>query len=377
MSKDNNIVSITDFEPDDSFFDDLRDGNFVLVLGAGFSFGIKNLVESNDIEKINEELKRIGRSDFLQFDLCKTIPLGKAFVDISNILYNKSFEKSDYRLAANQWSNFKLNSDFDLSTFFRKLFTADKKYIEDNIELLESIFIPKWHNIYTLNFDTVLEEIISIRNLSGKYKMYSYPEEPGFETRPSVPLIAHLHGTILTKDLDNLVFSDFSFTKIRSSQQSLYDNLHAEIKSGKKMLIVGTQFNDSAIDDKLTHDIPDFVFYHFDTEHNTIEGKKFAENTSTSNYITLFKGEDNKGTKLFLQFLQDNKDKIENIEIDGAEIINDEFIKEIKNGIKFSKKNFFTSKLEDNCQWYGVIQKYDIKREKYLSIRDIALQSFN
>ena len=373
-------ISISDFDPDDSFFDELGEGGFVLVLGAGFSFGIKNLIEPNDVEELNNELERIGRNNLLQFDLCKTIPLGKDFVAISNIIYETGFDpKTDYRLAANQWSGFKLNGDFDLSVFFRKLFTANKRDIEDKIELLESIFVPNWHNIYTLNFDNVLEEILSIRNLTHKYKTYSYPEEPGFETRAPLPIIAHLHGTIQTNDLNNLVFSDDSYTKIRGSQQSLYDNLHAEIKSGKKILIAGTQFNDSVIDDKLTHDISDFVFYHFDTDHKSIEGKKFAKNRSTSKYITLYRDQDNLGTNLFLQFLQENKDKIERIQIDGAEVINRAFIERIKTeGTEknYQPADFYFAKQIDSCQWYGIEKNWDAKRAEYVDIRREIFKSF-
>ena len=372
-------IKFEELKHDDEFFNDLRDGNFILVLGAGFSFGIRNIVESIDIDEINEELKRIGRTVFLHFDLCKTIPLAGRFVNISNIIFEKHFYENEYRLAANQWSDFKLNSDFDISFFFRKLFTPDTKYIEDNIELLKSIFIPKWHNIYTLNFDTVLEKIILKENLSGKYKIYSYPEEPGFETRPSVPIIAHLHGAITTIALDNLVFSDNSYSKIRHSQQSLYDNLHAEIKSGKKILILGTQLNDSAIDDKLTHDIHDFIFYHLDIEHNTIEGKKFANNKETSHYITLFEDENKKGTPLFLQFLLNNKSRIENISITGAKLIDKKFIEEVEKvgtGRNFQPADFYLAKQIAECQWYGITKGWYVEREDFRKLRTEVFEAF-
>ncbi|MBK6915418.1 MAG: hypothetical protein IPH11_17775 [Ignavibacteriales bacterium] len=94
-------------------------------------------------------------------------------------------------------------------------------------------------------------------------------------------------------------------------------------------------------------------------------------------FIKLYKDECIKGTKLFLQFLQDNKDKIENIHIEGAEVINSTFIRRIKNGKQFTKPDFYTAKQDENCQWYGVINNYDVVRNDYGKVKTIASSCFD
>ncbi|MBB4807060.1 hypothetical protein HNP38_002364 [Chryseobacterium defluvii] len=65
----------------------------------------------------------------------------------------------------------------------------------------------------------------------------------------------------------------------------------------------------------------------------------------------------------------------ERLEIAGATIIDEEFIETIKTGKHFTEPEFYVAK-QNNCQWYGITQGYDIIRKGYSDLKNIIVGSF-
>jgi hypothetical protein len=62
--------------------------------------------------------------------------------------------------------------------------------------------------------------------------------------------------------------------------------------------------------------------------------------------------------------------------LSGAELINKEFINRISNE-RFSLSEFYTAKHDDRCQWFGILKKWDIKREIYTKVFQTLFTSFD
>lgn len=62
--------------------------------------------------------------------------------------------------------------------------------------------------------------------------------------------------------------------------------------------------------------------------------------------------------------------------IPGADIINQAFIEKIENDIEFSATQFYSAKQDTDCQWYGIIKKYDIDRDIYSDLKNTVLSDF-
>ncbi len=330
---------------DDSFFSDLRDGNFILVLGAGFSFGVPN--------------KAGG-----------TIPIGEQFVKLTKERFGLTYDL-DYSSAAEVWET-QIKGDENLISEFKDLFLVDDSKFDS--KKYAPIFLPKWYNIFTLNFDDVLE--VTQKNTKGnQLKVLSYPHE---STDSEEPDILHLHGLINNETtFDTIVFTPTSYAELPFKHHTLYNVLHGDVKDHKKnIVIVGSQFREITVRQKFFKDLPkgnNVRIFHFDikTELNYV-----PEFTARGyNFILLDK--DKGGIEVFLQFLQAHKDKIENIQVEGAEIINSTFIRRIREGKKFSNADFYTAKQDDDCQWFGIINNFDVVRNDYNRIRGIALSCFN
>jgi len=60
----------------------------------------------------------------------------------------------------------------------------------------------------------------------------------------------------------------------------------------------------------------------------------------------------------------------------GIEVIDQVFYNRIKTGFSFSKMEFYLSKHNEECQWYGVINYYDFIRSETSQIKSIATSSF-
>ncbi len=63
-------------------------------------------------------------------------------------------------------------------------------------------------------------------------------------------------------------------------------------------------------------------------------------------------------------------------QISGATIINEEFINTIKSGKAYTMSEFYGAKL-NNCQWYGIINNFDVIRNEYQNLKNAVIDSFN
>jgi hypothetical protein len=340
----------------DSFFNELRNGDYVLVLGAGFSYGIPN---------------RSGG----------TIPVVKEFVALSNKKFNISLDLSDFNTAADAWQRY--IEEGNLSVFerkerfeeFKNLFLVDKDKFEYKKALFSCILIPKWSHIYTFNFDNVLDLLILDKGLNYEVQYY----EAGSFSPANKRGIGYLHNSILrSESIGDLVFTRYQYAeKIleKGKDNHLYYALLNDIKIHKKNLfIIGCQFNEETI-----------YTYLLNKERGIREDLKIInisfnskpnygfeiENVLKNNYWI------NCSAESFLTFLQENKHKLIDLSLDGADVINYSFIDKIKKGAVFSKAQFYSAKQDDHCQWYGILNGYDIFRKDYETIKNAVLNAFS
>lgn len=305
----NNELTIQQIEADNSFLEDLREGNFVLVIGAGFSFGIRNMVNEKDIKEINDAIKKNGGTLELDFETCKYIPLTEKFKSITErIFFKEKYTGIEFALYANDWKNYgyKFN-DFDLRIFFKNLFIANEELFEqEKNDLYKFILVPNWRDIYTLNFDTVIDHLIKINQKNNEYGVVSIPET-AIMRHPSV---AYLHGSIAINNLEQLIFCDDEYSKQRKIEHTLYDSLFGQLRSGKKLIIIGTQFAENIIHDKLFAELPDdLAIYHFEIEnHKFIRKHYIRERTTNYNFIQIESTE-----QLLRDFFEKNAAKIEKV----------------------------------------------------------------
>jgi len=352
-------ITLEELEEDDSFFEGLRNEEFCLVLGAGFSFGIKNKTKQNDI---------VG----LDYDIHKNIPLTGQFKLITQKIFtDRALKKTTFSTDANVWKNEHFQKgNQNLEQFFRDLFTVDEDWFEkEKKKLYKNILLPSWRDIYTLNFDNVLDYLVSSTKEGKKYKNAAYPSQTTVSYHPS---LVHLHGSITDTNLESLIFYGDIYSRQHKQDHTLYDPLHGELKSGKKLLIIGTQFAEEIIDSRLFEDLPDGItIYHFERDNENFREKPYIN--KNRNYYHFIKIND---ISDIFDFLTKNRDKIKNIQLDGSLTINNSFIDIIKKGHDFSKSKFYSAKQDDNCQWYGIINDYDVVRRDYPKIKATVLNAF-
>ncbi|MBP9151726.1 MAG: NACHT domain-containing protein [Flavobacteriales bacterium] len=248
-----------------TFFDVLKNGNSVLVLGAGFSIGVRNATNAEDLAHF-----------LIPSEHYDTIPTGSAFVRLTNELFVEEQPVTKYQAAANLWETYEYKvGGIDLSGFFRNLFIPNKEaFMADKQGLYSSIFLPNWHGIFTFNFDTVLETIVDIDYLEPFYYSLWYPRHRGVLPRRDQTHITHLHGIITDEKLSNLVFGTRGYNTLRKEGHTLYDALHNAADEGLTLCIIGTQFDEETIDDKffewLRHDV---TIFHFDQNNSDFRTK--------------------------------------------------------------------------------------------------------
>ena len=63
-------------------------------------------------------------------------------------------------------------------------------------------------------------------------------------------------------------------------------------------------------------------------------------------------------------------------QISGATIINEKFINSVKSGKAFTMPEFYGAKQNNNCQWYGIINDFDIIRNGYEELKEVVINSF-
>jgi hypothetical protein len=331
-------LTFEDLKQDAEFLYGLQNQQFVLVLGAGFSYDVKSL------SSIQEN-----------------IPLGSDFTTLTNTKFDQNV--SDYNTAANLWG-YHSKKDPQLSDEFKNLFLADP--VAFKYKQFQRLFIPKWHNIYTLNFDNVLD--LAQENLKVNYPIFSYPINPS-----NVPnSISHLHGRITDAfDFDDIVFSPQDYNASIAHNHSLYTSLHGNIKTeGKDLIVIGTQFKERRVLKMFFEglDDVDFKIYHFELKND--DTRAYPEFTEKDyNFIKI------KGTHEVLDFLEDNKHAIHSYDLEGAKIIDRAFKEELKTK-SFTPHDFYISKLSQNCQWYGCNEGWAIKRELYENLKKTVVNSF-
>ena len=340
-------IRLIDLTEDIAFFDDLREGNFVLVLGAGFSYGVPNKANS-------------------------TIPIGDDFAKITKVKFNIPYNP-DYSSAAEIWEA-QIGLYPKLLDEFKRLFIVDETKFD--FKLFSALFIPKWHNIFTLNFDNVLD-VTQQQTQRRKLKIFSYPFDTIGNNEPN---IFHLHGVINEETtLDKIVFTPHSYIALEAKRHDLYDVLHGDVGTlKKKILIIGSQFKELIVRTKFFKELPEnksVKIYHFDTKTELENVNEFMNRDYT--FIKLEDEDGNVGTKLFLQFLENNKHKIRNISLEGAITVNQGFINTINKSDKISKSKFYSAKQDENCQWYGILNDYDIVRKDYKKIKDEVKKAFS
>lgn len=339
-----NNLTFEELKNDKTFIDGLRNEDFVLILGAGFSYGVKN------------------KSHHADFD---TIPLGFNFLKLTNTKFDSEIDK--YRIAAGKWkSAYEETKDEKLLEEFRNLFLADEKAF--NYTSFERVFLPNWFKIYTLNFDNVLD--LAQKNLSRKYPIFAYPNDVS-NTKNS---ISHLHGKIDNDfQFDNIVFSPSDYIESAKAKHNLYDPFHGDVHTFKKnIVIIGTQFDEEAVLSYFFDGLQnqDIAIYHFELKNNN--ARELPEiNKHNYNFIQL-----TKGVSEVFDFFEENRHKIQQYELEGAKIIDKDFIEALEAKI-FLPKDFYVSKLSDDCQWYGCLHGWGIKRELYNDLKETVTSSFD
>lgn len=63
-------------------------------------------------------------------------------------------------------------------------------------------------------------------------------------------------------------------------------------------------------------------------------------------------------------------------QIAGATIINQEFINSVKSGKEFTMPEFYGAKQNNKCQWYGIINDFDVFRNGYEELKEVVIDSF-
>ncbi len=61
----------------------------------------------------------------------------------------------------------------------------------------------------------------------------------------------------------------------------------------------------------------------------------------------------------------------------AAQVIDDEFVESIRSGRQFSREQFFSAKQDEDCQWFGIINNFDVVRAEYPQIRALAESAFD
>jgi len=334
-------LTFKDLKNDNDFLSGLHNEEFILVIGAGFSYGVQNNSSSD----------------------CKTIPLGKKFLEFTNKKFGS--ETGEYPIAASLWKDESL-SDIEIVNEFKALFLANENKF--NYENFERIFIPNWFKIYTLNFDNVLD--LAMRNIPDNYLFFSYPNDP-INSQKS---ISHLHGKITNEfKFDDIVFSPNDYIESAKKKHTLYTSFHGDVKTFKKhLIIIGTQFTEQAVLSNFFDGLEEenIKIYHFELSNNNTK------------LLPQFKQQDykfiqlTKGVIEIFDFFEENRHIIQKIDLEGAKVIDKAFIEDLE--IKtFSKNDFYISKLSNDCQWYGCNKEWGIKRSFYNELKQTVISSFD
>lgn len=277
-------TTLEELARDSSFFEGLKEKGFCLVLGAGFSYGIKNQCESKT---------------------AVNIPLSSDFIELTKDIYGIS--GNDFKEAANVWKN---NFDDRTKEMFRKLFLVDEAdFYRNNFASYRNILLPHWYRIYTFNFDNVLDTVIGLGKKKDKYDFLSYPDDHEFPSGADKTFIAHIHGKLTAdSDVTPLVFFSTAYSNFYESTNNLYYSLLNAIndeKQGKDLIIVGCKFNEEIIYKNFLTKITraGVRIFHFGPELPVFDEEIFEKADIQYHFIKCKTGE-------FLEFLGKNEKHI-------------------------------------------------------------------
>ena len=82
---------------------------------------------------------------------------------------------------------------------------------------------------------------------------------------------------------------------------------------------------------------------------------------------------------LFSDVFKTKRQRLESIHIEGATVVNRQFLRKIKRiGLKqkYKAEDFYLAKQYENCQWYGILNNWDIERDAYKTIKEELKNSF-
>lgn len=284
MTDANIELSLNDLS-NDSFFKALRNGDFCLVLGAGFSYGLKNNSQS-------------------KFDDEKFIPISKDFVSLTNRKFKTSFSESDYNNAADQWQRKIDNNEVNFSEFKNLFLIDESEFNKKDRTLYSNILAPNWSRIYTFNFDNVLDVLIG-RNIDD-FEIHNH-DVGSFSSANKIGL-GYLHNSILNANgIHDLVFTNNQYAqKIFNKDNHLYYSLLNDIeKHHKNLLIIGCGFVEQSVYAYLHNRInrTDLKIIHINFKDKPNYGLDFEKKIKDISWI-------NCTTVEFLNFLSDNIEKV-------------------------------------------------------------------
>ncbi len=231
---------------------------------------------------------------------------------------------------------------------------------------------PKWNHIYTFNFDNVIDFLVADK---AKDYDFHYADSGSFKSSGKQG-IGYLHNSIAqAQSFSDLIFTNYQYgNKIGNNDNHLYYPLLNDINGHKKdLIIIGSQFNEQQLYSYIFNEKrgvrKDLKIIHISYGKKPNYGYAAEKLLNDTNWV-------NCSAKSFLEFLRRNRHKTRNISIEGAIMINKIFIDSIHKGEKFTKSKFYSAKQDDNCQWYGIMNNFDVIRENYEIVKQEVLNAF-
>jgi len=269
----------------DSFFNALKNGEYCLVLGAGFSYGLKNKSQS-------------------EFDDEKFIPIVRDFVSLTIRKFKTSFPETDYNNAADQWQRKIESNEVDFSQFKNLFLVDESEFNKKNRKTYSNILAPNWSRIYTFNFDNVLDVLIG--RYIDEYEIHNH-DVGSFSSANKIG-IGYLHNSIIKANgINDLVFTNSQYAQqIFNKDNHLYFSLLNDIeKHHKNLLIIGCGFVEQSVYAYLHSRInrTDLKIIHINFKDRPNYGLEFEKKVKDIIWI-------NCTAESFLQFLSENLEKV-------------------------------------------------------------------
>lgn len=357
-SFDVKYLGFDDLERDGEFMNGLRNRAYCLIIGAGFSYGIRNQMNS-------------------EREADNYIPLSDHFVEISKLFFNDESIR-EYTIAATRWSLFVKSADNEQErtnrfNLFKKLFLADREAFEMNHQkLFRNILLPRWARIYTFNIDNVLD-ILS----EGDESIIIENKDAGSFPMNGELHIGYVHGSIVrAKSIDDLSLGTAGYGKNANLKHNLYHALGNDIATHDYHLIVaGYQFSELMLVVNVLNGLKRSAFlkiYFINPNADLSVIKDSASDWSFDTEVYVIQSTNT----AFLEFLERHESFLEFSPF-GSEalLLNGSFINSLKKE-QINKTMFFTGKDIDNCQWYGVIEGWDFRRRQYPELLNTVIDSY-